>query len=297
MKPILVRKTNSLNASIDFDDKEYSQFYNPWHFHPELELTLVIKSFGQRQVGDSVENFWPGDLVLVGSNLPHVWKNDPIFNNETLKAKAIVVKFLPDFAGKDFFERPEMKRIQTLIKKQSNYGVKLIGNLRSEVEKIMLQLPLVDESSRIIFLLMILDLVSKSTEIILLSNITYHNDKAKSNYRVNVVLNYLMDNYYDNIKLENVATLINMNKNAFCRFFKKSTQKSLFQVIQEIRINKACQKLTETDMSVLEICFDCGFGNISGFNKTFKRIKGVSPLEYKKKYRNFNENYTETAQL
>jgi AraC-like DNA-binding protein len=290
MKPILVRKTNSLNASIDFDDREYSQFYNPWHFHPELELTLVIKSFGQRQVGDSVENFWPGDLVLVGSNLPHVWKNDVIFNDENLKAKAIVVKFLPDFAGKDFFERPEMKRIQTLIKKYSNYGVKLVGSLRSEIEKIMLTLPNAEESSRIIYLLTILDLISKSDEYVLLSNITYHNEKAKSNYRINIVLNYLMDHYSEDIQLETIASLVNMNKNAFCRFFKKSTRKNLFQVIQEIRINNACQKLIETDLSVLEVCFDTGFGNISGFNKTFKKIKGINPLGYKKKYKNYNNN-------
>lgn len=290
MKAILVRKTNSLNSSIDFDDKEYNHFYNPWHYHPELELTLVIKSFGQRQVGDSVENFWPRDLVLIGSNLPHVWKNDIIFNNEDMKAQAIVVKFLPDFAGKDFFERPEMNKIQSLIKKQSNYGVKLTGSLQTEIEKIMLTLPYLDETSRIIQLLVILDAISKSDEYVLLSSISYHNEKAKSNYRVNIVLNYLMDHYNEEIKLEKVAELANMNKNAFCRFFKNTTQKSLFQIIQEVRIGKACQKLTETDMSVLEICFESGFGNISGFNKTFKKIKGVAPLTYKKNIKDKIEN-------
>lgn len=282
MKPILVTKANHLNASIDFDDKEYNHFYNPWHYHPELELTLIIKSFGQRQVGDNVENFWPGDLVLVGTNLPHVWKNDVIFNSENLKAKAIVVKFLPDFAGKDFFEKPEMKRIHDLINKKANFGVKLLGKLREDVEGLMNSLPSIDESSRIINLLYILDLISKSNDYTLLSSISYNNNKTKNNYRINIVLNYLMDHYNEEIKLETVASLINMNKNAFCRFFKKSTQKNLLQVIQEIRINNACQKLIETDLSILEICYDTGFGNISGFNKAFKKVKGINPLAYKK---------------
>src|SRR5210317_1977028 len=110
MKPILVRTRDSLSASIEFDGTEYDYFYNPLHYHPEFELTLIVKSFGQRRIGDNIEIFNEGDLVLVGNNLPHVWKNDEIFFNKTvkLKAQAICVKFLPDFAGKGFLNRPEM---------------------------------------------------------------------------------------------------------------------------------------------------------------------------------------------
>src|SRR6056297_239355 len=114
MKPILVRVRDSLSASIEFDKTEYDYFYNPLHYHPEFELTLIVKSFGQRRIGDSIENFNEGDLVLVGNNLPHVWKNDDIFFDEStnMKARAICVKFLPDFAGEGFFDRPEMNGIK-----------------------------------------------------------------------------------------------------------------------------------------------------------------------------------------
>jgi len=284
MKPILVRERNTLDTSIEFDGDEYDYFYNPWHYHPEMELTLIIKSFGQRQVGDSIENFGPGDLVLVGSNLPHVWKNDEVFlqKNSRMKAQAIVVKFLPDFAGKNFFNCLEMNRIRHLIEDLTPFGVKLTGELRNRVEQFMLELPGMDETERFIRLLDILDMISKSDEFRLLASLSYRNEKTENTHRVNVVLDYIMEHYQEELKLEMVAAQINMNKNAFCRFFRKGTRKSLFNVIQEVRIGKASQHLLETDMNVLQICYACGFGNISGFNKTFKKITGTTPLLYRK---------------
>lgn len=284
MKPILVRERNTLNTSIEFDGSEYDYFYNPWHYHPEIELTLVIRSFGQRQVGDNIGNFRSGDLVLVGNNLPHVWKNDEVFlqNNSKMKAQAIVVKFLPEFAGKGFFDRPEMSRIRYLLEEQAPFGVKLMGELRNRVEQIMLKLPRLDDAERFIQMLHILNIISKSKEYMLLASLSYRNEKAKNSHRVNTVLDYIMEHYQDDLRLETVAAQINMNKNAFCRFFKKRTRKSLFQVIQEVRIGKACQHLLETEMNVLQICYACGYNNISGFNKTFKLITGKTPLAYRK---------------
>ncbi len=288
MKPILVRERNTLNTSIEFDGEEYDYFYNPWHYHPEMELTLVIKSFGQRQVGDSIENFGPGDLVLVGSNLPHVWKNDEVFlqKNTAMKAQAIVVKFLPEFAGKGFFDRPEMSKIRHLIEELTPFGVKLTGALRDRVEQVMRKLPAMDDAERFIRLLDILDMISKSDDHRLLASLSYRNEKTENTHRVNVVLDYIMEHYQEDLNLETVAAQINMNKNAFCRFFKKGTRKTLFDVIQEVRIGKACQHLLETDMNVLQVCYACGFSNISGFNKTFKKITGTTPLSYRKRRKN-----------
>ena len=285
MKPILVRERNSLNTSIEFDGGEYDYFYNPWHYHPELELTLIVKSFGQRQVGDSIENFGPGDLVLVGSNLPHVWKNDEIFRQKSteIKAQAIVVKFLPDFAGSDFFDRPEMAKIRQLVEEFAAFGVKLTGGLRNKVERIMLKLPKLDDARKFIQLLNVLEIISRSKEYELLTSLSYRNEKTENTHRVNVVLDYIMENYSDELKLETIASQINMNKNAFCRLFKKGTRKTLFQVIQEVRIGKACQLLLETEMNVLQVCYACGFNNISSFNKTFKKITGTNPITFKKR--------------
>ncbi len=285
MKPILVRIRDSLNASIEFDKTEYDYFYNPFHYHPEFELTLIVKSFGRRRIGDNIENFKKGDLVLVGNNLPHVWKNDPVFFDEkaNMKAQAICVKFLPDFAGKDFLERREMNGIKILLEEKAPLGIKLIGGLRKRVEKIMLELPELDETDRFIQLLQILNLIAKSNEYRLLASLSYRNANLKNAHRINIVLDYIMEHYDEDLRLENIAGLVNMNKNAFCRFFKKGTRKSLFTVINEVRIGKACQHLTETELNILQICFACGFNNISNFNKAFKKIMNVTPLTYRKK--------------
>jgi len=291
MKPILVRKRDSLDASIEFDGAEYDYFYNPLHYHPEFELTLVVKSFGQRRIGDNIENFSEGDLVLVGNNLPHIWKNDEIFFDEKLdmKAKAICVKFLPDFAGYDFLDRPEMKGIKAILKDKAPMGIKLIGDLRNQVEKIMLALPDMDQTDRFIQLLQILNLISKSEQYRLLSSHNFKNENVKNAHRINVVLDYLMEHYDQELTLDKIASLVNMNRNAFCRFFKNSTRKSLFTVINEVRIAKACQHLTETDMNILQICFACGFNNVSNFNKAFKRLSGMSPSVYRKRMTRFDE--------
>lgn len=285
MKAILVRERELLNTSIGFDEDEYNYFYNPWHYHPEFELTLIIKSFGQRQVGDSIENFNSGDLVLIGSNLPHVWKNDEIFldGKTDLKAQAIVIKFLPDFAGDGFLKRPEMGKIQHLLFELAPFGVKLKGGLREKVELIIKKFSAMDETERFIQLLLILKMISTSNEYELLASLSYRNAKAGDTHRINRVLDYILENYSDNFTLSSIATHIDMNKNAFCRFFKKGTRKSLFTVINEVRIGKACQQLVETDMNVLQVCFSSGFNTISNFNKAFKNITGTTPLAYRKK--------------
>lgn len=285
MKPILVRIRDSLDASIEFDKTEYDYFYNPFHYHPEFELTLIVKSFGRRRIGDSIENFNKGDLVLVGKNLPHVWKNDPVFFDEkaNMKAQAICVKFLPDFAGKEFLDRPEMKGIKSVLEEKAPQGIKLVGSLRKEVQKIMFDFPELDETDRFIELLNILNLIAKSDEYRLLASMNYRNANVKNAHRINIVLDYIMEHYAEDLQLDKIAGLVNMNKNAFCRFFKKGTHKTLFTVVNEVRIGKACQYLIETELNVLQICFACGYNNISNFNKSFKKIMNESPLTYRKK--------------
>jgi len=284
MKPIFIRESKTLNTSINFDSREYKHFYNPWHYHPEIELTLILKSYGQRQIGDSIDNFESGDLVLVGESLPHVWKNDEVFfqQNNELTVQAIVVKFLPNFAGEDFFNRPEMNGIKTLLFEQAAHGVKLNGRLRNKVHKMMVKLPRMSDAEKFIQLLAILNAIAISSEKELLASISYRNAKKENTHRINKVLDFLMDNYKEQITLEDVAAKINMNKNAFCRFFKKGTRKNLFTTLNEIRIAKSCQQLTLTDMNVLQICYSNGFNSISNFNKAFKNITGLSPLSFRK---------------
>lgn len=291
MKPKLIRSQSFSDNSLGFDEREFDFFIPPLHYHPEYELTLIVKSFGQRQIGDNIENFSEGDLVLIGNNLPHVWKNDAVFfsGKPHMKAQAIVVKFLYDFAGSEFFNRSEMTEIRNLLEKKAAFGVKLLGHLRDDVERIMLKLPQLDETERFIQLLQILHLISKSKDYRLLASISYRSQKTKNTHRLNMVLDYVMDHYNEELTLEKIASHISMNKNAFCRFFKTGTHKNLFTVINEVRIGKACQHLTETDMNVLQVCFASGYNNISNFNKVFKDITGMTPLSYRKQMKKFSQ--------
>lgn len=287
MKAQLVREQTNPETTIWFDDKEYKHFYNPWHYHPELELTLILKSFGLRYVGDSIENFSAGDLVLVGSNLPHLWMNDHSYfeaeKNET--ARAIVIKFSPDFAGDLFMKLPEMKHINNLIQEEAALGLKIQGDLRDRVENKLAEFSILDNTNRLIQLIKILDEISRSKEYVKLSSISYRNTGSAQATRVSTVLDYLARNYHKELTLDMVAAQVNMNRNAFCRFFKKATRKSLFTVINEVRISKARNLLVETRMDVTQICYEVGYNNISNFHRAFKNNTRMSPLVYRKKMR------------
>lgn len=284
MKPLLIRSNQSVQPKLEIDCSAYQFFYNPWHFHPELELTLVVKSYGQRQVGDSIENFYPGDLVLVGSNLPHVWKNDQSFLLDENKkdAAAVVVKFSEDFAGKEFMNLPEMRVVKDLILKKATFGVKLTGGLRDDIEKEIRLLCALTADELLIKVLQLLLKIAKSNEYILLASNLYKKETLRSNHRINKVLDHIMDNYHQNLTLDELAEIIHMNKNAFCKFFKNSMGNTLFTVINEIRIAKACQQLLETEKSVLQISLDVGFTNLSNFNRVFKKQMKKAPLFYRR---------------
>lgn len=294
MKPALIR-TVKIEKRISFDDEEYSFFYNPWHYHPELELTLIIESHGQRLVGDKIENFREGDLVLVGSNLPHVWKNDKIYyeKESQRKAKAIVVKFTPDFLGDYFLDINEMKLIKQLIYEKAVYGIKPRTILKKYITKEMIALSEMNDTEKIIQLLKILHHISISNKYDFLSSLAYRKNfnhtNEKDNLRINTVLDYLIKNYQNEITLDQIASLIHINKNSFCRFLKQKTGKGLIQLLSEIRVGKACQKLQESEESVARISNLVGFNNISNFNRTFKLINGISPRDYRKqKQKQFN---------
>ncbi len=295
MKPSLIVSRQSLSC-INFDDKSYPHFYNPWHYHPELELTLVKESFGLRLVGDSIESFSEGDLVLVGSNLPHVWKNDESYfqKNSSKTARAIVVKFMPDFVGRDFLSLNEMKPLQRLIFEKAAFGLKIKGSLKQQVAAMMNEMSQISDAERVIQLLRILYSMSVSNEHDRLASLAYRKPvllgKKGDDIRINTVLDYLLRNYQSDITLEDVASLVYMNKNAFCRFFRKSTGKTMLQFLYDIRIGMACRKLQHTEESLIRISDMVGFNNVSNFNRVFKLTTNITPSKYRKQFRDLGVN-------
>lgn len=282
MKPIFKKvESKSEEAFVAKIDK-FSQFYNQWHFHPELELTHIVKGRGTRFIGDHIEYFEDGDLLLVGSNLPHVWKNQ---NEESELAVAQVVQFLPNFLGDEIMQKVEFKSIQNLLAKSAN-GIKIGGMTKLLVLE---SLDLLFESKipldRLIILVKILDLLGNSQELTPMSKSLFTVKVDKQNVdRLNQVIDFTITNFASKITLEDVASLSHMSVSNFCKYFKTRMKKTYVQYLTEVRIGMSCKLLIENKLSVHQIAFESGFINISNFNRAFKLTKETTPLAYRNSY-------------
>lgn len=284
MQAILRKIDSNANNSFIARTDMVSHFYNKWHFHPELELTHIIHGKGNRFVGDNIDFFEDGDLVMIGSNLPHVWKNDISYfeGREDQIAMANVIQFLPNFFGETFYNLKEIKNINFLFEK-SQLGLKIVGTTRNIVIKLISQIFETDSSlKRLCILLEILETIAISDEIQQLSSKGFVDAYQRlDTQRINKVYEFTINQYHRKILIDEVAVIANMSVSNFCKYFKSRTQKTYIQLLTEVRIGFACQMLIENRKSVQQIAFDCGFHNLSNFNRTFKIQKHQKPIEYK----------------
>lgn len=267
-------------------DRPY--FIVPWHFHPEVEIMLITKGTGTRFVGDSIEGFLPYDLVMIGSNLAHVWKNSPEHYEESsgLVAEARVILFREDCFGRGFFNIPEMEGIKNILTKAAR-GLKFFGNTASSVKDKILMSYRQNELGRFISLIQILDELSKSKEYSFLSSMGYVQEIHDSDLQnLNTILDYLLKNFKNEIKLEEVSKLANMSPTSFCRYFKSHTNKTLIQFINELRIGYAKKMLLESNDIVSTVCFESGFNNISNFYDHFYKLTGKHPSQFRDQHHN-----------
>lgn len=256
-----------------------------WHFHPEHQLTLVLRSRGHRVVGDSIAPLAAGDLVLVGGNVPHVWHQDPEASHGPHDAvHAIVVRFRDDFLGEGFLHKPEMQPLRDLLRRAQR-GLHITGRTRHSVARRLQDLSQATGLQRVIHLLAVLDDLSRSKELRPLASAKFLPElQASDQDRMSRVLRHIQAHLIDEIARDDVASQASLSPGAFSRFFKTRTGKTLPQYVNELRIGRACSRLAETDDKVSDIALDCGFPNLSGFNRQFQRITGVTPREYRIKF-------------
>lgn len=265
--------------------RQFNEFTAPYHFHPEYELTLIVRGSGNRYVGDHMDVYADGDLVLIGSNLPHCWKNNSLEAHEPPVA-SVVIQFAADFLGNDFLSKPELSDISKLLRR-STQGIQFTGSTALAVRDLMLNLTKEENPfKRLTGLLELLYTLARSKMYRLLDpqghSTRQTGDKAE---RVNAVLGYIIDNYQQEILLDKAAATINMTSNAFCKYYKKTTGKTFIETVTDYRINYAIQQLVHSDKSISDICFSNGFGDLSHFYKLFKRKMKLSPLKYRKEFR------------
>jgi AraC-like DNA-binding protein len=284
MRPNRLSIPENGSRSFDLRHEQLPYFTNPWHFHPELELNWVIASSGTRYIGHSVERFESGEIVLLGKNLPHYWKNDAAYYQHTVRqpAEAIVVRFTEEFAGENFFKLPETQAIHLLFERATR-GLKLVEPLKGHIARQLFKLMETDGFAQLMSLLEILHTIAHSQAVETISP-GYLPDQilVKNKQRLGKVIAYLIEHFTEPISLSHIAGLASMNEAAFCRFFKSQTGHTLMQYLTELRIRYACELLSKDEDSVTQICFQVGFENVSHFIQAFKKHRNQTPLEFRK---------------
>jgi AraC-like DNA-binding protein len=276
MQPVLIKVNIPQKASISINRYHYQEkFPGIWHFHNELELTLITKSSGSRLVGDNIDSFKEGDLVLLGKNLPHTWRND-----SSTGAEALVIHFFDDFLGDKFFEIPEMYKLKRLLS-HSGRGLHILGKTHEKVVKLMDSIEHSSGSHTIINLLSILQEVAESDEVEEISSEVFAQSlNLKDSDRLKSVYEYVMNHFDEDLNLHKAAAIANMTPNAFSRYFKSRTRKSFTQFVIEMKISYCCKLLINENLSIADVCYKSGFQNLSNFNQHFKDITGLTPKKY-----------------
>lgn len=286
MKVLLKKLSMPVGLSFSVRRDELPCLDEYLHFHPEFELILVLKGHGMRLVGNNISAFKEGDMAFIGSNLPHLWRNDKLFyqNNEQ-KVEVVVIHFAEDFLGRDFFAKSEMKHILHLFNK-SNAGLHIQGNTNISIALKIKKLLNAEVFLKILILLEILhELAASSDNISSLSRPGYsHNFTESDTIRMDKVYKYLIDHFKDDIHLGEIAAIANLSISSFCRYFKKRTKKPFSVFLNNMKIGHACKLLMEEKYSISEIGYKCGYNTLTNFNRQFKRATGLAPYKYRKQF-------------
>ena len=286
MNPILEKVKTNNESSFALKEEILPYIKIGWHFHPEFELTYFTESTGKRFIGDHTANFEPGDLLLIGPNLPHYMRNDPIYYkmNPTFRIRAIVVHFAADFLGQNFFDVEELRSVGNLLK-TAYRGMHIYGKSADKIGSKLEELLKLEGFRRLHNLLDILFELSQSEEYEVLATRGFQNNfSGDDTNRIDRVYTYLLTHFHKEIHLRAVANLVHMKTSAFCKFFKKRTGQTFTETLNEIRIGHACKLFMKDEFSVSEVCYQCGYNNTSYFNRKFKEITSYSPTDYRKRF-------------
>jgi AraC-like DNA-binding protein len=253
-----------------------------WHFHPECQLGLVLNGRGQRIVGDSLCPIKRGEVVLLGATLPHVWHYEPT-GPDGPPVHAIVIHFRDDFAGSEFFRKPELRDVRLLLAR-ATHGLQANGRTREEAAALIQTMARHDGLPRLLDLLSVLHLLSGSRELTPLCSAGFQPLCADLEVeRLRRVCAHIQANLESRLTREEAAGLAHLSESAFSRFFKAHTGKTFHEFVNEVRIGHACRLLMEPDFNVSEVAFRCGFGDVTSFNRSFRRHKRTTPTDYRRR--------------
>lgn len=284
MKAVEYRLPKELDKSFVLFKETGPFFPCPWHYHPEYELCLVNRSTGKRMVGDHIGNFDEGDLVFMGPELPHVWVNDPAYIQREAEeeADAAVVQFSEDFLGNNILTLPEMEPLKKILD-LSKRGLVIQGKTKRQLGQLINGMTEQSGLGRISSLFAMFDILAHSVDYTPLASPNYMGHiKSSHSDRFSKITDYILRNFHQEITLNEVASEANMATTTFCNFFKERYRMTFVEYLNTIRIGHVCKLLAGSDENVVTIAYRSGFNNLANFNRQFKRLKGMSPSDYRK---------------
>lgn len=259
-----------------------------WHYHQAYELSFITEGSGKRIVGDSTETFNPGDLIFIGPRIPHVWisgdQKRVMHSGRTLES--VYMLFNHEILPSSLLSLPEMAHVKKALQ-FSERGMKIEGDTLNRVSEIMLQLPYLDRLKRLMYFYEIMDIIGQSQSFTFLTSELYHARKLRtSNDRVNQIHEYLMNNYHEEVNLNHIADMVHMAPGSICRLFKAETGLTIFEYLNKMKVDLSIQLLLHTRQTILEISYDCGFNNLSHYNKQFRKFTGRTPSLFREEMGN-----------
>jgi len=257
------------------------EFDFPVHFHPEYELNFIHKGKGVRRIiGDHTSVISDVELVLVGSNLSHGWELNEC---ENTKIHEITVHIQQDLFNDKMLSRHIFKSIRDMFNR-SKHGILFSEEITMKVKPKLVALLELSGIEYYLEFVSILNELSESKDQTLLSTQFSEMNDFQNSERIKKVYEYIHENYYRKIGLEEISQLVNMSPVSFNRFIKKRTGKTFINYVNDTRISYASRLLIESEKSIGEISYQCGFNNIANFNRIFKKSKECTPSEFRKEF-------------
>ncbi len=283
-KVISFQVPKSQKEFVRYQEDSGKTFYDKLHQHPLFQLTYIMEGKGQFLSGDYVGRFSAGDLFFLGENVPHVFRSDPEYFEENidLRSEGRTIFFDFDALGRAIGDLEELSPLQS-FREYAGLCFQVKGETQ---EKIIELLQVFGKSAglkRFQLAIQLLSLLDGAKDDLLQLNQDglFQGLSEKDGSRMNRVMQYLLDHRYQKISLDDTASVANLSKEAFCRYFKLRTRKTFTQYLLQLRINEAQKLLQETDLGISEIAFQVGFENLSYFNRSFKKITGLTPRDFK----------------
>jgi len=267
-----------------------------WHFHPEFEISLIVEGKGTRFVGDCIEETKNGELILMGENLPHaIYRDVDYYNvNPHLKPAVLLVQFHRNFLGTDIWDTTEFLSIKKMLE-NAKRGLKFTGEPADKANFLIRRMQEKKGIKRILDLFYLLEELACCKEYTYMSSCSFVEVYNENDNKINDIYQYTINNFKEDITLEKVAALVYLSQSAFCRYFKNKTNKTYSVFLTEVRIGHACRLLVQKKLNISEICYACGYRNLSNFHRHFKEITGITPSEYQKQFQTFTRPDEEYA--